>query len=330
MATSFNHANRLPDDVDYAFSHRPPPPIPPPPIPSHDFHKSLVIARPSEPLSSPNQAVFNRVNRSASQSANVSRSNSDKTTTQRSRGNSFSFLKRSSSIKAPSHTPEAVPPVPSLPPSIPLPAAPTPKSPRIPEPEGAIMLRKASAKFSSRAKASLEAEQPTTQPRQPIPSLSPLPAGIASFDDSRPDSVAIFEHAYAISNSPPQRQQQQQQQQRPPANFSRPQAMAPTPASNNNSSSPGYAVRSGGSGLGPSSSPPYNPGHSTGSGEYVVDPYEDRTHSITNRGRFSYASSHVNAVNSPRRVRRRKDPTPFKYDFPLVHSRQCADQCIAF
>lgn len=42
-----------------------------------------------------------------------------------------------------------------------------------------------------------------------------------------------------------------------------------------------------------------------------------RTESMTNRGRYSYASSAVstmtlNTLNSPRRVRRRKDPTPFK------------------
>lgn len=42
-----------------------------------------------------------------------------------------------------------------------------------------------------------------------------------------------------------------------------------------------------------------------------VDPYA-RTESMTNRGRYSYASSAVSTVNSPRRVRRRKDPTPFK------------------
>lgn len=34
--------------------------------------------------------------------------------------------------------------------------------------------------------------------------------------------------------------------------------------------------------------------------------------SMAHRGRYSYASSAVTAVNSPRRVRRRKDPTPFK------------------
>lgn len=43
-----------------------------------------------------------------------------------------------------------------------------------------------------------------------------------------------------------------------------------------------------------------------------VDPYA-RTESMTHRGRYSYASSAVSTVNSPRRVRRRKDPTPFKY-----------------
>ncbi|KAI3320913.1 hypothetical protein HD806DRAFT_222328 [Xylariaceae sp. AK1471] len=41
-----------------------------------------------------------------------------------------------------------------------------------------------------------------------------------------------------------------------------------------------------------------------------IDPYA-RTESMTNRGRYSYASSAISTVNSPRRVRRRKDPTPF-------------------
>lgn len=45
-----------------------------------------------------------------------------------------------------------------------------------------------------------------------------------------------------------------------------------------------------------------------------VDPYA-RTESMTHRGRYSYASSAVSTINSPRRVRRRKDPTPFKYVF---------------
>lgn len=42
-----------------------------------------------------------------------------------------------------------------------------------------------------------------------------------------------------------------------------------------------------------------------------TDPYA-RTESMTHRGRYSYASSAVSTVNSPRRVRRRKDPTPYK------------------
>ncbi|ORY67704.1 uncharacterized protein BCR38DRAFT_456386 [Pseudomassariella vexata] len=42
----------------------------------------------------------------------------------------------------------------------------------------------------------------------------------------------------------------------------------------------------------------------------LVDPYA-RTESMTHRGRYSYASSAISTINSPRRVRRRKDPTPF-------------------
>ena len=34
---------------------------------------------------------------------------------------------------------------------------------------------------------------------------------------------------------------------------------------------------------------------------------------MVNRGRYSYDSSAVSTINSPRKVRRRKDPTPFKY-----------------
>ncbi|KAJ5668294.1 uncharacterized protein N7477_006864 [Penicillium maclennaniae] len=42
----------------------------------------------------------------------------------------------------------------------------------------------------------------------------------------------------------------------------------------------------------------------------IIDPYA-RNESMTHRGRYSYASSAVSTVNSPRRVRRRKDPTPY-------------------
>ena len=41
------------------------------------------------------------------------------------------------------------------------------------------------------------------------------------------------------------------------------------------------------------------------------DPYANAT-SMAHRGRYSYASSAVSTINSPRRVRRRKDPTAFK------------------
>ena len=42
-----------------------------------------------------------------------------------------------------------------------------------------------------------------------------------------------------------------------------------------------------------------------------VDPYS-RNESMTHRGRSSYASSAISTINSPRKLRRRKDPTPLK------------------
>jgi len=56
---------------------------------------------------------------------------------------------------------------------------------------------------------------------------------------------------------------------------------------------------------------PENSPTSTAQGSQAFDPYA-RSESMTNRGRYSYASSAVHTTDSPRRVRRRKDPTPFK------------------
>ncbi|KAK2629682.1 hypothetical protein QTJ16_000502 [Diplocarpon rosae] len=55
--------------------------------------------------------------------------------------------------------------------------------------------------------------------------------------------------------------------------------------------------------------PPIPSSYGSRNGDWV-DPYA-RTESMTHRGRYSYASSAVSSINSPRRVRRRKDPTPF-------------------
>lgn len=113
-------------------------------------------------------------------------------------------------------------------------------------------------------------------PKQPprLPSHSPLPI-IENFggEEPRPDSIAI------VSNRAGGYGQ----------NFSRPSAE--------------YSMTSTG---GPA--PPL-PGTSPSYMDY--DPYP-RTESMTHRGRYSYASSAISSVNSPRRVRRRKDPTPFK------------------
>jgi hypothetical protein len=59
-----------------------------------------------------------------------------------------------------------------------------------------------------------------------------------------------------------------------------------------------------------SASVPVPPVPSSSTNE-VVDPYA-RTESMTHRGRYSYASSAISTMTNPRRVRRRKDPTPYK------------------
>ena len=114
-------------------------------------------------------------------------------------------------------------------------------------------------------------------PKQPprLPTHSPLPQ-IDHFGgvDERPDSVAIISNRAGASGQ----------------NFSRP-SMEHKMASNAHHPMPPMAE---------------------GSPSYMdFDPYP-RTESMTHRGRYSYASSAVSTVNSPRRVRRRKDPTPFK------------------
>ncbi|KAF1913933.1 hypothetical protein BDU57DRAFT_456455 [Ampelomyces quisqualis] len=50
------------------------------------------------------------------------------------------------------------------------------------------------------------------------------------------------------------------------------------------------------------------------------DPYP-RTESMTHRSRYSYASSQITTVNSPRRMRRRKDPTPF--NILVIGTKNC-------
>ena len=114
-------------------------------------------------------------------------------------------------------------------------------------------------------------------PKQPprLPSHSPLPR-IEQFggEEPRPDSIAIVSNRTGNYGH----------------NFSRPSGE--------------YRMAQ------PTSGPaPPMPGSSPSYMDF--DPYP-RTESMTHRGRYSYASSAISSVNSPRRVRRRKDPTPFK------------------
>ncbi|KKZ60420.1 hypothetical protein EMCG_00706 [[Emmonsia] crescens] len=68
--------------------------------------------------------------------------------------------------------------------------------------------------------------------------------------------------------------------------------------------------RSGGGYIDPKAPASLHPTPAGARSSEIVDPYA-RTESMTHRGRYSYASSAVSTINSPRRVRRRKDPTPY-------------------
>lgn len=188
-----------------------------------------------------------------------------------------------------------VPPVPS----VPAPGtAPAPQSNRVTESgrnrslsgsrkisiEGRTMLRKVSRmKKGEDEKSEQERKARLNEPAPSLPLHNPLP-GIDSFGG---------ENANTTSNSASK-----------VTNFSRPGVAMPS-SNINSSSSPAYAI--------PPSQTSFSPdSRSRSNGEYVTESIS-RTESMTNRGRSSYASSTVGGnMSSPRRIRRRKDPTPFK------------------
>ncbi|KAK4950132.1 hypothetical protein LTR10_011109 [Elasticomyces elasticus] len=184
------------------------------------------------------------------------------------------------------------------------------------------MLRKFSSSGRQDARNALQQQQQNQQqaqqhsqyqtPRAPPPQLP----NIHDFhsDTARPDSFGIFGSQnpspapLSALPSPPSIQQA-------PANFSRPGAPTMPSSSNTSSSSPAYALRTGNAfAQQQSSSSPSSSGLGGVGGE-----------SMAHRGRMSYAGtshsqtgSHGHAtggggggVVSPRRIRRRKDPTPF-------------------
>lgn len=157
------------------------------------------------------------------------------------------------------------------------------------------MLRKSSKLRAQQEQDRQEQERLARQNEPPprLPSQQPLP-GIATFggDDANHNNHNLTSARNPANNFSRPGQNQYASTTTTNGNSSMP-SYRNTP---NNSSSPAYAVRGG-------TSPP-----GKSSGEYV-----ERHESMTNRGRYSYASSTVGVnVSSPRRVRRRKDPTPFK------------------
>ena len=177
---------------------------------------------------------------------------------------------------------------------------------------GPNMLRRGSKAKQQQQLQQAELERRERQaqmlPKQPpqLPSHQALP-GMPSFggDGNRPDSFAIFNNAYSHRNPSQPTTIRTTAPTPSAANFSRPGNVSMTSAHRDNSSSPAYALR----GASASVSPP--PAKATASNG---DDLTERTASMTNRGRYDYTanSSQPGHVNSPRRMRRRKDPTPFK------------------
>ena len=130
---------------------------------------------------------------------------------------------------------------------------------------------------SIRRKQEMEREQIPPCPPQ-IPQM-PKPPQLQSFggDEGRPDSVAIMSGQGHV----------QRQNSIPVSPMRGPNGYPHVPV------------------------PPIPTGPQSRNLSLVVDPYA-RTESMTHRGRYSYASSIASTPGGPRRVRRRKDPTPFK------------------
>ncbi|KAK5717364.1 hypothetical protein LTR15_009258 [Elasticomyces elasticus] len=183
------------------------------------------------------------------------------------------------------------------------------------------MLRKFSSSGRQDARA-LQQQQNQQQaqhqqhqtPRAPPPQLP----NIHDFhdDNARPDSFGIF-GSQNPSPAPLSALPSPPVQQQAPANFSRPGAPTMPSSSNTSSSSPAYALRTGNAfAMQQSSSSSPSSSGLGGGGE-----------SMAHRGRMSYAGTNNSqtgshghgstggggggGVASPRRIRRRKDPTPF-------------------
>lgn len=272
-------AERIADDVDHSVPHRSPPPIP-----SIAYDSTHAGASPQH-LQEPGKPGGGYASESGSFKSNVS---------ERRRGSLGSLLRRTSSHNSAlrrqqEQQSEDVPPVPATRIAQVAQAHQTQNGGRIStsgsrkgSTEGRTMLRKSSKLKAAQEAERLEQERLARQRAPPprLPTHSTLP------------SIDSFGGENNTNNNGT-------------TNFSRPGYNMPA-SNSNNSSSPAYAVRGGQASV---SAPP------TGktNGEYVDGSGVARHESMTHRGRYSYASSTVPVnMSSPRRIRRRKDPTPFK------------------
>ena len=146
------------------------------------------------------------------------------------------------------------------------------------DPSGRKMLRSKKVRDQEERLRQEQVLQSITKSPPKLPSPAPLPQMSTFGAEGRPDSIAIVSGRAHEYHSPPP----------PAANFSRPKNTSSSPAKNFSAPNP-YGV-------------PLPP----------MPTSLPRTESIVSRGRESYAPSISASMQSPRRMRRRKEPEAFK------------------
>ena len=177
-------------------------------------------------------------------------------------------------------------------------------------PDGKNRLKKNKSLSRARRRELREKERRSQLAPPRLPSYHDLPRMQTPFDNDedfrnptlpsvQPTSGALFQRPPTTSNS-----------SHPPSSYS----ASPNPPSRSGYNPNAFYQRQVNN-MDPASKPPVPPVPSSSSSSQVDDPNGSfrRSESVTNRGRYSYANLSADShSNSPRRVRRRKDPTPLK------------------
>lgn len=141
--------------------------------------------------------------------------------------------------------------------------------------------KKASKKMREEEMRKMQEHIPPSPPRIPAVPSQPEMETFGG-EDIRPDIATVM--SSRVAGTFPQRLAQKVSQENVGSNYYRGMPIPPVPPI------------------------PPMPGYTSVQGKFT-----DQNESMANRGRYSYASSAISTINSPRKIRRRKNPTPFKW-----------------